>query len=117
MWPRHGTLPVVLGGGDGDPVDLCWVAARSYQIYVFVKSQEMLDERLEAAAAVYGITPAQLRLAKLTVAGHDLRTAAHRLGVSVATTRTHMERMFEKLGVHSQTALVRALLSVASPLP
>jgi DNA-binding CsgD family transcriptional regulator len=117
MWPRHGTLPVLLGGGNGDPVDVCWVAARSHQIYVFVKNQEMLEERLGAAAAIYGITPAQLRLAQLTIAGHDLRIAAKRLGVSVATTRTHMQRMFDKVGVHSQTALVRALLSVAAPLP
>jgi DNA-binding CsgD family transcriptional regulator len=117
MWPRHGTLPVLLGGGYGDPVDVCWVAARSHQIYIFVKNQEMLEERLQAAAAIYGITPAQLRLAQLTIAGDDLRIAAKRLGVSVATTRTQMQRMFEKLGVHSQTALVRALLSVAAPLP
>jgi len=117
MWPRHGTLPVLLGGGNGDPVDVCWVAARSHRIYVFVKNQEMLEERLQAAAAIYGITPAQLRLAQLTIAGHDLAIAAKRLGVSVATTRTHMQRMFEKVGVHSQTALVRALLSVAAPLP
>ena len=117
MWPRHGTLPVLLGGGHGDPVDVCWVAARSHQIYIFVKNQEMLEERLQAAAAIYGITPAQLRLAQLTIAGDDLKIAAKRLGVSVATTRTHMQRMFEKLGVHSQTALVRALLSVAAPLP
>jgi DNA-binding CsgD family transcriptional regulator len=117
MWPRHGTLPVLLGGGYGDPVDVCWVAARSHQIYIFVKNQEMLEERLQAAAAIYGITPAQLRLAQLTIAGDDLRIASKRLGVSVATTRTHMQRMFEKLGVHSQTALVRALLSVAAPLP
>lgn len=117
MWPRYGTLPVLLGGGDGDPVEVCWVAARHYQIYIFVKNEEMLEERLQAAAAIYGITPAQLRLAQLTIAGHDLKVAAGRLGVSVATTRTHMERMFEKLGVHSQTALVRALLSVAAPLP
>lgn len=117
MWPRHGTLPVLLGGGHVDPVEVCWVAARSQQIYVFVKNQELLEERLQAAAAIYGITLAQLRLARLTIAGHDLRIAARLLGVSMATTRTHMQRMFEKVGVRSQTALVRALLSVAAPLP
>lgn len=117
MWPRHGTLPVLLGGGQSEPVEVCWVAARSHQIYIFVNNQEMLEERLQAAAAIYAITPAQLRLARLTIAGDDLKTAAERLGVSAATTRTQMERMFEKLGVHSQAALVRALLSVAAPLP
>lgn len=117
MWPRHGALPVVLGGGYGEPVEICWVVARSHQIYVVMKDQEMTEERLQAAAAIYGITPAQLRLARLIVAGHDLVSAATRLGVSVTTTRTHMQRMFEKIGVRSQPALVRALLSVAAPLP
>lgn len=117
MWPRHGTLPVLLGGGDGEPIDLCWVAARHYQTYVFVRNDGMVEERLQAAATIYGITPAQLRVAQLTIAGHDLKVAAGLLGVSVATTRTQMERMFEKVGVHSQAALVRALLSVAAPLP
>jgi DNA-binding CsgD family transcriptional regulator len=117
MWPRHGTLPVLLGGGQGEPVEVCWVAARGQQTFVFVKNREMLEERLQAAAAIYGITPGQLRLARLTIAGLDLKIAAKRLGVSVATTRKQMERMFEKLGVHSQAALVRALLSVAAPLP
>jgi len=117
MWPRHGTLPVLLGGGQGEPVEVCWVAARSHQIFIFLNNQEMLEERLQAAAVIYTITPAQLRLARLTIAGDDLKTAAKRLGVSVATTRTQMERMFEKLDVHNQTALVRALLSVAAPLP
>lgn len=117
MWPRHGTLPVVIGGGYGDPVEVCWVAARGHRIFVLMNNQEMVDERLDAAAAIYGITPAQQRLARCTIAGHDLKSAARLLGVSVATTRTQMHRMFEKVGVGSQTALVRALLSVAAPLP
>lgn len=116
MWPRHGTLPVLLGGGDGEPVEACWVAARSGRILVLLKNQEMLDERLQAAAAIYAITPAQLRLARCTIAGHDLRAAARLLDVSVATARTQMRRMFDRVGVHSQTALVRALMSVTAPL-
>jgi DNA-binding CsgD family transcriptional regulator len=53
---------------------------------------------------------------RLIIAGHDLVNAAERLGVSVNTTRTHLQRMFDKTGVRTQPALVRALLSVASPL-
>jgi DNA-binding CsgD family transcriptional regulator len=117
MWPRHGSLPVILGGGHGEPVDVCWVIARSQAVFVAIRNREMTEERLEAAAAVYGITPAQVRVARLIIEGHDLVTAAARLGVGVATTRTHLQRMFEKVGVHSQPALVRALLSVAAPLP
>jgi DNA-binding CsgD family transcriptional regulator len=115
MWPRQGALPVIVGGGHGEPVDVCWVIARSQAVFVAIRNREMTEERLEAAAAVYGITPAQLRVARLIIEGHDLVASAARLGVAVATTRTHLQRMFEKVGVHSQPALVRALLTVVAP--
>lgn len=116
LWPRRGTLPIVLDGGRGEPANVCWVIAESSTIHVSINNQAMTEERLAAAAPIYGITAAQLRLAGLIIAGHDLVDAAKRLGVSVNTTRTHLQRMFEKTGVRSQPALVRALLSVASPL-
>lgn len=115
-WARHGALPVVLGGGDGEPANVCWVVAHNTEIFVAINNRRMNEDRLAAAAAVYGITPAQTRLAQLIIQGHDLVQAAERLNVSVNTTRTHLQRMFEKTGVRSQPALVRVLLNVASPL-
>jgi DNA-binding CsgD family transcriptional regulator len=116
IWPRRGALPIVLDGGRGEPANVCWVIAHNSQILVAINNPRMTEERLAAAAPVYGITPAQLRLAGLIVAGHDLVDAAGRLGVSVNTARTHLQRMFDKTGVRTQPALVRVLLSVASPL-
>jgi DNA-binding CsgD family transcriptional regulator len=116
VWTRHGTLPVVVDGGEGEPANVCWVIAHNSEIFVAINNRRMTEDRLTAAAAVYGITPAQVRLAGLIIAGHDLVVAAERLGVSVNTTRTQLQRMFEKTGVRSQSALVRALLSVAAPL-
>jgi DNA-binding CsgD family transcriptional regulator len=116
LWPRRGTLPIVLHGGHGEPASVCWVVAESSTIHVALSNQAMMEKRLAAAAPVYGITAAQHRLAALIVAGHDLVAAAKLLGVSVNTTRTQLQRMFEKTGVRSQPALVRALLSVAAPL-
>jgi DNA-binding CsgD family transcriptional regulator len=116
VWTRHGTLPVVVDGGDGEPAIVCWVIAHNGEIFVAINNRRMAEDRLAASAAVYGITPAQVKLAGLIIAGHDLVEAAKRLGVSVNTTRTHLQRMFDRTGVRSQSALVRALLSVASPL-
>jgi DNA-binding CsgD family transcriptional regulator len=116
VWPRRGTLPVILEGGRGEAARICWVIARNGQILVAITDRQMTEERLAAAAAVYGITQAQARVAALIVAGHDTVSAARELGVSVNTARTHLQRMFEKTGVRSQPALVRALLSVASPI-
>ena len=42
--------------------------------------------------------------------------AAERLSVSVNTARTQLRRIFEKTGVHNQSALVRLMLSIAPPL-
>ena len=78
--PRHGALPIILDGGRGEPANVCWVIAHSGQIFVALNSQQMTDERLAAAAAIYGITPAQVRLAGLIIAGHDLVAAGERLG-------------------------------------
>jgi DNA-binding CsgD family transcriptional regulator len=92
------------------------VIAESDTILVSINDARILDERLRAAVVIYGITPAQQRLAGLIIAGHDLVAAADQLGVSVSTARTHLQRMFDKTGVRSQPALVRALLTVGSPM-
>jgi DNA-binding CsgD family transcriptional regulator len=38
------------------------------------------------------------------------------LGITANTARTHLDRIFDKTGVRTQPALVRALLSVAAPV-
>lgn len=116
VWTRHGTLPVVVDGSACDPAIVCWVIAHNSEIFVAINNRRMTEDRLTAATAVYGITPAQVKLAGLIIAGHDLVDAAKQLGVSVNTTRTQLQRMFERTGVRSQSALVRALLSVTAPL-
>lgn len=116
IWPRRGTLPIVLDGGRGDAANVCWVIAQNTQILISINNRDLTEERLAAAASVYGITPAQLRLAGLIIAGYDLVASARRLGISANTARTHLLRMFDKTGVRTQPALVRVLLSVASPL-
>lgn len=83
---------------------------------VSFKDEQTTEQRLAAAAVLYRITPAQMRLAGLIIGGDSLVEAARRLGVSINTARTQLRRMFEKTGVNSQTTLVIALLSVALPL-
>ena len=61
---------------------------------------------------MFGLSAAQQRLAAEIVRGHTLPIAASALGISVNTARTHLNRIFDKTGVHSQAALVRNLYSV-----
>jgi DNA-binding CsgD family transcriptional regulator len=112
---RSGVLPLILGDGDEAGADICWVSAESGMILVSFNDSHANDISLDAAQVVYGITGAQRRLAGLLLAGHDLAGAANELGVSINTARTQLNRMFDKTGVRSQPALVRALLGTASP--
>ncbi len=60
--------------------------------------------------AEYHLTPHEQRLLKLLVEGHSYKTAAARLGVSVKTVSFHLQRIYEKLQVHSKSeAVARAL--------
>ena len=59
---------------------------------------------------VYGLTPAESRLALKLLAGRTLRAAANELGVSRETMRTHLRHLFEKTQTRRQADLIRALL-------
>ena len=48
----------------------------------------MIARRIEQAATIYGLLPAQVQSARLLVDGHDLAAASDILGVSVSSGRT-----------------------------
>jgi DNA-binding CsgD family transcriptional regulator len=52
------------------------------------------------------LTPRQNNLLRLVAAGHTNSQIARRLGISEGTVRTHLENIYEKLGVSSRTAAV-----------
>ena len=54
----------------------------------------------------YQLTPHELRLLKLLVEGHSYKTAATQLGVSVKTISFHLQKIYEKLQVHSKSEAV-----------
>jgi DNA-binding NarL/FixJ family response regulator len=60
--------------------------------------------------ADYELTPHETRLLKLLVEGHNYKTAALELGVSVNTVSFHMRRIYEKLQVHSKSEAVAKAL-------
>ena len=65
-----------------------------------------------AAAAMHDLTPHEQRLLGLLVDGHNYKTAAAELQVSVNTISFHMRRIYEKLHVHSKSeAVAKALRS------
>ncbi len=60
--------------------------------------------------ADYGLTPHETRILNLFVEGHNYRTAAQQLKVSVNTVAFHIKSIYEKLQVHSKSAAVAKAL-------
>jgi DNA-binding CsgD family transcriptional regulator len=58
----------------------------------------------------FALTGAESRVAIEVAEGRKPSDIAGRLGLSVHTVRSHLKRIFQKTGVHSQAGLVRALL-------
>jgi len=60
--------------------------------------------------ADYDLTPHETRLLKLFVKGHNYKTAAKELGVTVHTISFHLRSIYEKLQVHSKSEAVAKAL-------
>jgi DNA-binding NarL/FixJ family response regulator len=60
--------------------------------------------------ADYQLTPHETRLLKLLVDGHNYKTAAAELGVSVHTVSFHLRSIYDKLQVHSKSEAVAKAL-------
>ena len=58
----------------------------------------------------YELTPHETRLLKLLVQGHNYKTAAAELGVTVHTVSFHLRSIYEKLQVHSKSEAVAKAL-------
>ena len=73
------------------------VAQRVLALFREVRAPEQGD---------HDLTPHELRLLKLLVEGHSYKTAATTLGVSVKTISFHLQKIYEKLQVHSKSEAV-----------
>jgi len=77
------------------------VARRVIAIFRDIRPPERAD---------YHLTPHEQRLLKLLVEGHSYKTAAAKLNVSVKTISFHLQKIYEKLQVHSKSEAVSKAL-------
>jgi DNA-binding NarL/FixJ family response regulator len=63
-----------------------------------------------AGPAKHELTPHEIRILKLLVEGHNYKTAASELHVSVNTISFHVRHIYEKLQVHSKSEAVAKAL-------
>lgn len=61
--------------------------------------------------ALFGMTPAEARLAVRLAAGETLQSAAHELGITYGTARSRLTDIFEKTETRSQGQLIKLMLS------
>jgi DNA-binding CsgD family transcriptional regulator len=112
---ERGAVPILPEPGEDERSRIWWVTADAGVVEVTVGDRRLPDDRLALAAALYGLSAVQAQIARGVVAGDDLPTLAGELGISINTARTHLRRLFDKVGVRNQTALVRVLLTVSTP--
>ncbi|BAQ18635.1 helix-turn-helix transcriptional regulator [Methyloceanibacter caenitepidi] len=86
--------------------------ARGYDVsapVVLVKIQDpslrlaLSDEQLNG---LFGLTGRESELLRRLIGGETLKAAAARMGISYNTARVHLQRIYEKTGVASQSELV-----------
>ena len=70
----------------------------------------LFQEIRPAKQADHQLTPHQTRLLKLLADGHNYKTAAAELGVTVDTIGFHLRHIYEKLQVHSKSEAVAKAL-------
>ena len=75
---------------------------------VAVSVRELGIER-EAFARRYGLSPREVEVAELVLRGYANAEIAAALRIAPATTKRHLTRIFDKIGVDSRTRLISRL--------
>jgi DNA-binding CsgD family transcriptional regulator len=82
----------------------------------FVRKAEFdLPSPIEAMAARYRLTPAELRVLMAIIQVGGVPEVAPVLGISETTVKTHLQHVFEKTGVNRQADLVKLVAEFMSP--
>lgn len=77
---------------------------------VAIRVVDLFRRTVAPDQAATALSPQEMRLLKLLTAGHQNKTAAAELGISVHTVSFHLRSIYEKLHVHSRSeAVARAL--------
>lgn len=97
---------IFAGLGSGDPVAAVFLQPAQFEL-------PSIPENL---ARAFDLTPAELRVA-LSILRHDkVADVAEILGVSEATVKTHLSRIFAKTDTKRQADIVKLVAAFKSPL-
>nr|WP_276562497.1 LuxR C-terminal-related transcriptional regulator [Hoeflea prorocentri] len=107
-------FPVVLGEQDDGALLLCWVKVADGRVYILFDHDRDLSRNIDIAQTIYGLSDAQTETVRHIAHGMDLSDTAAALGITKNTARTHLRRVYDKVGVSSQIELLRLLISFDS---
>ena len=89
-----------------------WLASQAPRMLAFIADPDTLPVLpTEQIRGLYGLTAAEAEVALAVLDGEGVGAIADGLGISVATARTHLHRIFEKTGTKRQAELVRLILN------
>jgi DNA-binding CsgD family transcriptional regulator len=84
---------------------------------VFVQKASFdLPSSREVIARSYKLTPTELRVLFAIVQVGGVPKVSEAMGISVATVKTHLRRLFAKTGTDRQADLVKLVAAYANPL-
>lgn len=72
-------------------------------------NRSLSDENHLSRAAELGLSEREQQVALQVSKGLSDKQAAEQLGMAVSTLRTHLRKSYQKLGIHSRTALIAQL--------
>jgi DNA-binding CsgD family transcriptional regulator len=105
---RTGKLPIILRALPVPPAARSpFLGARAIFTFTAIEPRPRLDASL--LNKVFGLTPAEARLAAALADGTNLETASERLGITRETARNQLKSVFLKTGTHRQSQLVALL--------
>lgn len=99
------------------PIASNWIdgVPESAAAVVFISNPGEALPPSDALRAIFGLSPAETRVAHEFLTGDRMDTIADRLHVSRNTIRTHLAHLFAKTNTKRQAELIRVLLSVTGP--
>ena len=87
------------------------IPRRPAVLLIFRDAPLDIDSRLRHIGEVYCLTPAECRVLAAVIDGTDMKSVASKLCISMATLKTHLNRIFSKTRTYRQKALIRLVLS------
>jgi DNA-binding CsgD family transcriptional regulator len=82
-------------------------------LVIVVDPDRRIEPDRDLVQRVYGLTGAEVDVALRVVRGEGLRPISDEMSLSMATVKTHLQRVFHKTQTHRQAELVRLLTAIS----